>query len=588
MKKTICFLLFALFIFSGCTQRAVVPNETPINENVSNPVIAPTPVLEPQSLPEPPSPPPSQAENILSKSVVENETISGVLETSQTWKGEILIENFAEVPEGITLTIKPGTKVKFKHNRDYKNPAKGALQVSGTLKAIGKPGQLIYFTSDAPSPQNGDWGMIRLFGKNGSQISYAVVEFAQQGINLWQSDAIISHSIVRWNNWEGLYAESYSTPTIEYNRVYQNGYNGMAMEQFNNAIVRFNRFEKSGTHGLHVDASKALVENNILSENNAAGLSLDNASEVTAKNNTIQSNHLTDIMCGEGENRLHSIGNVFEKENCPAGLVENTPGVGAAEINFDYPIPTSYDLGYTPGDREKDKYLYVYPTDETRKIVKKIGDGLGLTWSLAWDNKTKTLWTSNLSGDIYHLDPITGKILKQFKAPSSQPWGMAFDGTTIWITDFAEKRTYSLDPQTGKELFSFQNPDQEHGAKGLEWDGTHLNVMGWTTNTVYQVDRTGKLVKEIPLDYGAGGGLTWDGQHFWAPCDGICKFSKEGKLTGKIYPASEGTWDLAWEPANNSFGGYLWASQRTNENWYDDAKLFKLEILDDKIALGPK
>ncbi len=514
-------------------------------------------------------------------------TVGGEISGSQEWSGEMLVKDSVFVPEGVTLTIEPGTVVKFLHNRDYRNPAKTILEVSGTLKAVGAPDRQIYFTSDAEEPQNGDWAMLRLVGRGGSEVKYAVVEFAQQGINMWNSDAVISHSIVRWNNWEGIYAESYSTPLIEYNRVYQNGYNGMAMEQFNDAIVRYNVFEKSGTHGLHIDASKAKVEHNILRGNGAAGLSLDNGSAIEALGNTIAENRIFGIMCGEGENKLTARENRIlqeEKTNCGSGaFLENSEGTGIDEIEFGYPDAKEFDLGYTPGDGEKDKYQYVYPDDETRRIAKKIGAGLGLTWSIAMQEKD--VWTATVGGDIYRLDAETGKVLRHFRAPSPQPWGMAFDGKSLWITDFAEKRTYSLDPETGKLLFSFGNPDQERGAKGLTWDGNYLYIMGWTTNKIHKVDPAGKQVSEIALDYGAGGGLAWDGESFWAPCDGICRFSPEGKLIGKIYAASEGTWDLEWQPAENARHGFLWATQRTNENW-QDGKIFKLEILDDQMLLA--
>ncbi len=248
-------------------------------------------------------------------------------------------------------------------------------------------------------------------------------------------------------------------------------------------------------------------------------------------------------------------------------------------MDFDYPDSRKSEIDYTPGNREKDRYQYVYSDDETRKIVKKIGKGLGLTWSITLEENN--IWTTVVSGQIYKLDQ-NGNILKQFQAPSPQPWGMAFDGKNLWITDFAEKRTYSLDPETGKELFSFNNPDQERGAKGLAWDGEYLYIMGWTTNLVYKTDRMGNLKGTIELEGGGGGGLTFDGKYFWAPCSQICKYDKNGKLMGRIYVASEGTWDLAWEPAGNKYGGYLWATQRTNENWLDE-KLYKLEILDDSI-----
>ena len=108
--------------------------------------------------------------------------------------------------------------------------------------------------------------------------------------------------------------------------------------------------------------------------------------------------------------------------------------------------------------------------------------------------------------------------------------------------------------------------------------------MGWTTSLVYKVDRQGKLIDQFKMkDIDGGGGLTYDGHYFWIPVGNrIGKFDRGGKLVGSIYEASEGTWDLAWQKADNKYGGYLWASQRTNENWLDDEKIFKREILNDQ------
>ena len=102
--------------------------------------------------------------------------------------------------------------------------------------------------------------------------------------------------------------------------------------------------------------------------------------------------------------------------------------------------------------------------------------------------------------------------------------------------------------------------------------------MGWTTPTIYKIDKLGNLIEIIEIEGGEpGGGLTWDGSYFWAPGEkGICKIDPTGQIVGGIYAASEGTWDLAWD------GNYLWATQRTNENW-QDAKIYKIEILDDSL-----
>lgn len=512
------------------------------------------------------------------KAVFSNTTRSGQLLADETWSGEIRIDRNLMVPAGVTLTILPGTKVKFKNYRGYREPEKRVgMEVRGTLNAIGTPDSQSWFTSDALEPVNGDWRMLRFIDSNNSVLKYAIVEFAQQGINLWNSSVLISHSIVRWNNWEGIYLESYSKPVIEYNRIYQNGYNGIAMEQFNDAIVRYNTISGSGTLGVHVDASKALVENNFVHDNKAGQLSVDDHGELVAINNTLAGG-AQGILCGEGENKVIAQGNRITtplKTGCPSGvLLEFTEGEGA-EPKYDYPDSRPFDLGYTPGDRQKDRYLYVYPDeDETRKIANKIGKGLGLTWSVTYDGAD--IWAAALWGDVYKLDPSTGEIKAHWVFPGPQAWGMAFDGKDLWINDFAEKKVYELDTN-GTVLSSFLIPDREGGAKGIAFEGDSLYIMGWTSPTIYKVDNRGELLGTIKLSEWATGGLAFDGKYFWVPCGGrICKFDQKGNLAGRIYAASEGTWDLAWD------GKYLWATQRTNENW-DDAKIYRIQILDDSL-----
>jgi len=82
------------------------------------------------------------------------------------------------------------------------------------------------------------------------------------------------------------------------------------------------------------------------------------------------------------------------------------------------------------------------------------------------------------------------------------------------------------------------------------------------------------VLNTIDVITGGGGGLTWDGEAFWVPAGRtIDRVSSDGRPVGSITACSEGTWDLAWD------GEYLWATQRTNENWFDE-KLYQIRILD--------
>jgi len=146
----------------------------------------------------------------------------GPLSSNETWSGEIHVITPVVVPKGVTLTIEPGTVVKFQSYRGYKEIGRGGgLAVDGgTVKAIGTPDEQIWFTSDAEKPINGDWHGISLVNSKDSVFDYVIVEYAQIGIEQFDSEVTVSKSIIRWNNSEGLYAER-SKPVFKNNTIYR-------------------------------------------------------------------------------------------------------------------------------------------------------------------------------------------------------------------------------------------------------------------------------------------------------------------------------------------------------------------------------
>ena len=238
-------------------------------------------------------------------------------------------------------------------------------------------------------------------------------------------------------------------------------------------------------------------------------------------------------------------------------------------------------LDYIPGERPHDPYLYVYgDKDETRQVIRKLGGDIGLSWSMAWDGKH--LWTANLDGEIMRLDPVSGKVVQRLKSPGPQPWGMTHDGELLWVVDFARRKIHGLDPKTGKVRESFPSPDPAGGCKGLAHDGEHLYALGWATHKLYKLSPRGKVLAAVQVphrDVGGGvkmyvaGGLTWDGEAFWAPADRLIRFDRKGKMLGWIHSTSERVWDMTWD------GEALWTSLRANENWTDFPRLFRVKVL---------
>jgi hypothetical protein len=515
-------------------------------------------------------------------------TFEGEIEVDTEWHGEVLITGPVTVQPGVTLFIHPGTRVRFQHYRGYREPEKRLVfMVRGRIIAEGTPTSPIYFTSDAPDPQNGDWGMLRIVSPTAESIfHYVVFEFAQHGLNVWEASPEIHHCIFRWNNWEGVYFESNSKPVLTYTQIYENGYNGLAAEQYNQVSMDYLKVWRNGTSGVHIDNSEAQITRSHIHHNLAHGLSVDGGATLLAYGDLIYANAACGIGFGEGDNsvevsNLDIFGNGGGGDICGPVSYAATGYYPPLSIDFDIQADMSYPLGYIPGDPLLDGYLYVYPDDETRTITEKIGQGLGLSWSLAWHEGT--IWTATLWNRVVQLDPENGAILDDFTPTGSpvwgtpsQPWGMDFDDEGyLWVVDFAERKLFKIDPVTREIVYSFDTPNpDEGGCKGLAWDGQYLNVMGWVTPVIYQMDKIGSLVRTIPLEQG-GGGLAWDGDYFWVPTRGrILKYDASGRRAGWIYAASEGTWDMAWD------GESLWAAQRTNENWLDD-KIFRLLVLDD-------
>jgi parallel beta-helix repeat protein len=129
------------------------------------------------------------------------------------------------VPPGITLTIEPGVKVKFKGNY--------FIYVDGTLKAIGTPAENIIFTTDIPY-----WGNIYFrdsstdatfdTGRNyadGCTLQYCVVEYAQG-----PDGAIKTRNASPFINF----------CTVQYNKCRAIEYNGKTDNKITNCLIRNN------------------------------------------------------------------------------------------------------------------------------------------------------------------------------------------------------------------------------------------------------------------------------------------------------------------------------------------------------------
>lgn len=85
------------------------------------------------------------------------------------------------------------------------------------------------------------------------------------------------------------------------------------------------------------------------------------------------------------------------------------------------------------------------------------------------------LMTDALQDVIHEVDPSRFQEKSVFSTPGTEPCGITFDGTALWLTDRWYQSTYRLDT-AGNVIGSFSIPNENRW--GLEWMGDGM----WTSS----------------------------------------------------------------------------------------------------------
>ena len=121
-----------------------------------------------------------------------------------TWSGNVLVAGDVYVEPGVTLTILPGTIVKFKRIDETSDQnlfavdspyyPQAELIIRGKLIAKGTDKEKITFTSAEIDARPRDWGAVNFLGSNGNVIEYCRFMFAYNGVHAHGSAVLISNS----------------------------------------------------------------------------------------------------------------------------------------------------------------------------------------------------------------------------------------------------------------------------------------------------------------------------------------------------------------------------------------------------------
>ncbi|MBM3253820.1 MAG: hypothetical protein FJZ16_06190, partial [Candidatus Omnitrophica bacterium] len=190
--------------------------------------------------------------------------------------GDVIVDG------GVTLTILPGTSVKFDKGT--------GLQVSGELVARGTKDAMSTFTSIAASPERGDWNGIYITGN--TTLDHIVVEYSK-GLEISQVEhPTVTNSVMRHNSFgigavcrdgefrnniiidnerAGIEIGYSGSATIDNNTLENNGYgilaspsglNGFINLTITNNKIRNNEIGIMGIYGTSIDGHNNVIANN--------------------------------------------------------------------------------------------------------------------------------------------------------------------------------------------------------------------------------------------------------------------------------------------------------------------------------------
>ena len=158
------------------------------------------------------------------------------------WEGEILIDGVLTVAPDVTLSIRPGTIVRFTF-RDTNGDGIGENEmfIQGAFKVNGTVSEPVRFTA-AGKPRPGVWGAINLMSEEENLLAHSIVEYGYRGFHAHFAKAAIRDSVFRYNL-RGLQFQE-STVSLN-NSLIVNNLNGL---QFRDSKVNLSDVDIIGSY----------------------------------------------------------------------------------------------------------------------------------------------------------------------------------------------------------------------------------------------------------------------------------------------------------------------------------------------------
>jgi parallel beta-helix repeat protein len=280
------------------------------------------------------------------------------LEKDTTWQGTVLVNGDIYVPPGVTLTVLPGTTVKFKRideksdqnmfGLDSPYYPEAELIIRGKIIARGTSKDTIVFTSAEIDARAKDWGAINLLGSEGNIVEHCKILFAYNGIHGHGSSARIRYNEFAKNGVGVSFKMEEESPDAPWfgkesnmqiigNRFIKNK-GGIGFRN-SSGTIKHNLIEDNKFFGIFPkDRAKALISHNQIT-GNKKGIYLYQAQEIKLENNNIYDNLDYNIAVAEAQDYdIEARDNWFgtiNKEKLAELIFDKNDDADLGRVNFE-------------------------------------------------------------------------------------------------------------------------------------------------------------------------------------------------------------------------------------------------------------
>jgi parallel beta-helix repeat protein len=293
---------------------------------------------------------------------IQGHTIYG----NETWYsgGTYVVQGGITVAQGATLTIEPGTVVKFNNNV--------GISVSGTLNADGTSDKPIIFTSVWDNDFGGDTDLNYGDGYPTLPGAHAYTDsggYANSAFNLWGSiyfgatstNSVIDHAILRYSGYNGwTFYISSSSVTVSQSEISHSFSRGVHISNASPTVTG-NTITANGGCGIELSASNATITGNTINNNINYGIYAHNTSNPTITDNTISGNsgyglnyYGSAVVNATNNNWGDSSGPLDDSDDRATGGLYNPNGKGNRVSDHVTYYPW---IGFTPADINNDGVL---------------------------------------------------------------------------------------------------------------------------------------------------------------------------------------------------------------------------------------